>query len=283
VAALPCDEQRASAFGLMKIDDSGRILEFSEKPKGDALRAMQVDTTVLGLDAERAKELPYIASMGIYVIKAEVVKKLLDDDFREANDFGGEVIPGATQSGYKVQAFLFDGYWEDIGTVGAFYQANLALTKPNPPFSFSDEKAPMYSNLRYLPPSKVMDAEIVSSIVGDGCVLRAGTVVSNSVVGLRTLIGEGCLIQDSMIMGSDYYETLEECAILPSCLPMGIGSGSVIKKAIVDKNARIGTDVKLINKEGLMESTTTIDKGYVIKDGIIVVVKNSQIPSGTVI
>ena len=112
----------------------------------------------------------------------------------------------------------------------------------------------MYSNLRYLPPSKIMDADISSSIIGDGCFIRAGTVVSSSVVGLRTLIGENCMIQDSMIMGADYYETLEECAIVPGCLPIGIGAGSTIKKAIVDKNARIGSGVQLINKEGIKES-----------------------------
>jgi len=211
------------------------------------------------------------------------MKRLLEADFAEANDFGGEVIPGATQNGYKVQAFLFDGYWEDIGTVGAFYQANLAITRPNPPFTFNHEKAPMYSNLRYLPPSKIMDADISSSIIGDGCFIRAGTVVSNSVVGLRTLIGENCVIHDSMIMGADYYETLEECAIVPGCLPIGIGAGSTIKKAIVDKNARIGSGVQLINKEGVKESLKTEDRGFVIKDGIIVIVENSQIESGTMI
>lgn len=283
VAALPCDEERASAFGLMKIDDDGRILEFSEKPEGDALKAMQVDTTVLGLDEERAKMLPYIASMGIYVIKADVVKQLLDDDFPDANDFGGEVIPGATANGMRVQAFLFDGYWEDIGTVGAFYQANLQTTELNPPFSFNDEVMPMYSNLRYLPPSKIVDAEIVKSVVGDGCFIRGGSKVQNSVIGLRTLVGENCLIEDSLIMGADYYETLEECAIVPGCLPMGIGIGTVIRKAIVDKNARIGSNVKLINKEGIQEATNTEELGYVIKDGIIVVIKNSQIEAGTVI
>lgn len=112
----------------------------------------------------------------------------------------------------------------------------------------------MYSNLRYLPPSKIVDADIVSSVVGDGCFLRAGAVISNSVIGLRTLIGENCRIQDSMIMGADYYETLEECAIIPGCLPIGIGAGSTIKDAIVDKNARIGSNVQLINKEGVVES-----------------------------
>lgn len=283
VAALPCDEEKASAFGLMKIDDTGRITEFAEKPKGDALKAMGVDTTILGLDAKRAKEMPYIASMGIYVIKAEVMKRLLETDFPDANDFGGEVIPGATKMGMKVQAFLFDGYWEDIGTVDAFYQANLQITQPNPPFAFTDEKMPMYSNLRYLPPSKIMDAEVKNSVIADGCYIREGSKIMNSVIGLRTLIGENCYIEKSLLMGADYYETLEECAIMPGCLPMGIGHGSIIKNAIVDKNARIGPNVQLINKEGVTEALKTEDLGYVIKDGIIVVVKGSQIEAGTIV
>jgi glucose-1-phosphate adenylyltransferase len=132
VAALPCAEKQAQAFGLMKIDDSGRIVEFAEKPTGEALKAMKIDTTVLGLDAERAAEMPYLASMGIYVMKGALLKQLLDET-PDANDFGSEIIPYAKDKGSKVQAFLFDGYWEDIGTIEAFYSANLALTDPNAP------------------------------------------------------------------------------------------------------------------------------------------------------
>lgn len=142
---------------------------------------------------------------------------------------------------------------------------------------------PMYSNLRYLPPSKIMDVEIKNSVIGDGCYVREGSKVLDSVIGLRTLIGENCMIEKSLLMGADYYETLEECAIVPGCLPMGIGPNSVIKRAIVDKNARIGHNVQLINKEGVTEALKTEDKGYVIKDGIIVVVKGSQIEAGTVV
>lgn len=141
----------------------------------------------------------------------------------------------------------------------------------------------MYSNLRYLPPSKLMDAELKDSVIGDGCYIRQGSKILDSVIGLRTLIGENCLIEKSLLMGADYYETLEECAIMPGCLPIGVGPNSVIRHAIVDKNARIGANVQLINKEGIQESLKTEDMGYVIKDGIIVVVKNSQIESGTVV
>ncbi|DBA66505.1 TPA: hypothetical protein ACH3X2_002475 [Trebouxia sp. C0005] len=283
VAALPTDEKQATAFGLMKIDGTGRIQDFAEKPKGQALKAMQVDTTALGLDAERAKKLPYIASMGIYVLKASAIRKLLYEHFPEANDFGSEVIPGAKDLGMHVQAYLYDGYWEDIGTIEAFYQANLALTKnPKPDYSFYDYDAPIYTMSRFLPPSKVADATISNSILGDGTVIRAGSKISHSVVGLRSLIQENCTVEDTLLMGSDYYETLEECALIPGCLPMGLGANTVVRKAIVDKNARIGSNVQIVNKGDVRESNME-HLGFVIKDGIVVVIKDSIIPDGTII
>ncbi|KAL3148411.1 hypothetical protein ABBQ38_013866 [Trebouxia sp. C0009 RCD-2024] len=283
VAALPTDEKQATAFGLMKIDGTGRIQDFAEKPKGEALKKMQVDTTALGLDAERAKAMPYIASMGIYVLKASAIKKLLTDHFPEANDFGSEVIPGAKDLGMHVQAYLYDGYWEDIGTIEAFYNANLALTKnPKPDYSFYDYDAPIYTMSRFLPPSKVAEAEISNSILGDGTVIRAGSKIRHSVVGLRSLIQENCTVEDTLLMGSDYYETLEECALIPGCLPMGLGANTIVRKAIVDKNARIGSDVRITN-EGNIKEANREDLGFVIKDGIVVVIKDSIIPNGTVI
>jgi glucose-1-phosphate adenylyltransferase len=150
LSVVPMDERRASDFGLMKIDNSGRIIDFSEKPKGNELAKMQVDTTLLGLTPEQAKKQPYIASMGIYVFKKEVLIKLLKESL-EQTDFGKEIIPNSAKD-YNVQAYLFDGYWEDIGTIEAFYDANLALTRqPQPPFSFYDEEAPIYTRSRYLP------------------------------------------------------------------------------------------------------------------------------------
>jgi len=282
VAALPCAEKQAQAFGLMKIDATGRIVEFAEKPTGEALQAMKIDTTVLGLDAERAAEMPYLASMGIYVMKGELLKKLLESN-SAANDFGSEVIPAAKDEGYKIQAYLFDGYWEDIGTIEAFYNANLALTDPEAPkFSFYDREAPIYTMSRFLPPSKVLDADVTNSIIGDGCVVRANAKISHSVIGLRALIAENVEISDALIMGADYYETVEECQLVPGCLPMGIGPNSVVKRAIIDKNARIGANCQIVNKDNLQEANCEA-KGYIIKDGIIVVCKDAIIPDGTII
>lgn len=284
VAALPCEEKDAEAFGVMKIDGSGRIIEFAEKVKGDALRAMRVDTSVLGIDAKRAAEAPYIASMGIYVAKASAIRELLSNAFPSANDFGSEVIPGATAAGMHVQAYAYDGYWEDIGTIQAFYDANLALTEaPDPKFSFYDRDAPIYTMSRFLPPSKVgSGSSIERSILGDGCVVRSGCKIAHSVVGLRSLIGANCEVTDTLMMGSDYYETLDECVNVRGCLPMGLGDGCVVRRAIIDKNARIGENVQIVNKANVQEANKKED-GYVIKDGIVIVIKDSVIAPGTVI
>lgn len=284
VAALPMDEKRATAFGLMKINDEGRIIEFAEKPEGEQLRAMRVDTTILGLDEERAKEMPYIASMGIYVVSKDAMLKLLRDQFPQANDFGSEVIPGATSVGMAVQAYLYDGYWEDIGTIEAFYNANLGITKkPIPDFSFYDRSAPIYTQSRFLPPSKMLDADVTDSVIGEGCVIK-NCQIRHSVVGLRSWISEGAIIEDALLMGADYYETDEERSLLSNKggVPIGIGKDCHVKRAIIDKNARVGANVKIINKDNVQEAARETD-GYFIKSGIVTVIKDALIPSGTVI
>ncbi|KAK2388407.1 glucose-1-phosphate adenylyltransferase large subunit [Trifolium repens] len=284
VAALPMDEARATAFGLMKIDEEGRIIEFAEKPKGEQLKAMKVDTTILGLDDERAKEMPYIASMGIYVVSKNVMLDLLRDKFPGANDFGSEVIPGATELGLRVQAYLYDGYWEDIGTIEAFYNANLGITKkPVPDFSFYDRSSPIYTQPRYLPPSKMLDADITDSVIGEGCVIK-NCKIHHSVVGLRSCISEGAIIEDTLLMGADYYETDADRRFLAAkgSAPIGIGKNSHIRRAIIDKNARIGNDVKIINSDNVQEAARETE-GYFIKSGIVTVIKDALIPSGTVI
>lgn len=284
VAALPMDEKRATAFGLMKIDLEGRIVEFAEKPKGESLKAMMVDTTILGLDEERAKELPYIASMGIYVVSKDAMIKLLRDDFPQANDFGSEVIPGATSLGMKVQAYLYDGYWEDIGTIEAFYNANLGITKkPFPDFSFYDRSAPIYTQARFLPPSKMIDADVTDSVIGEGCIIK-NCKIHHSVVGLRSWIAEGAIIEDALLMGADYYETDEQRLSVSAKggIPVGIGRNSHVKRAIIDKNARIGDNVKIINRDDVQEAARETD-GYFIKSGIVTVIKDAVIPAGIII
>ncbi|MGB3535480.1 MAG: glucose-1-phosphate adenylyltransferase [Microcoleaceae cyanobacterium] len=282
LSVVPIDEKRASSFGLMKINDSGRVVDFSEKPKGDALKQMAVDTTTLGLSAEEAKESPYIASTGIYVFKKDVLINLLSGD-QEQTDFGKEIIPNAS-SDHNVQAFLFNDYWEDIGTIEAFYDANLGLTRqPQPSFSFYHEEAPIYTRSRYLPPSKLLNCQVTESIVSEGCILKECRV-HHSVLGLRARVESGCVIEDSLLMGSDFYEsfTEKETAVSNGKIPIGIGADTTIRRAIVDKNARIGKGVKIINKDNVQEAERE-ELGFYIRSGITVIFKNAVIPDGTVI
>ncbi|MBF2006189.1 glucose-1-phosphate adenylyltransferase [Chlorogloeopsis fritschii PCC 9212] len=282
LSVIPIDERRASDFGLMKIDQSGRVIDFSEKPKGDALKKMAVDTTILGLDKSQAEQQPYIASMGIYIFKRDVLIKLLKDA-TERTDFGKEIIPDSAND-YNIQAYLFDGYWEDIGTIEAFYNANLALTKqPRPPFSFYDEHAPIYTRARYLPPSKLLDCHVTQSIVSEGCILK-NCRIENSVLGVRSRIEAGCVIQDSLIMGADFYQPFAERQ--SDCdhrsIPVGIGANTTIRRAIIDKNTHIGCDVQIVNKDNVQEAERE-NQGFYIRNGIVVVLKNAVIPDGTII
>ncbi|WP_017306779.1 glucose-1-phosphate adenylyltransferase [Spirulina subsalsa] len=282
LSVIPIDERRASSFGLMKIDDHGRVVDFSEKPKGDALKQMQVDTTTLGLNPEEARLKPYIASMGIYVFKKDVLCKLLEQN-PEQTDFGKEILPGAAKD-HNIQAYLFDDYWEDIGTIEAFYEANLALTQqPQPAFSFYNEKYPIYTRARYLPPTKLLDSEVKESIIGEGCILK-DCLISHSVLGVRTRVESGCKIEDTLVMGSDYYEPFAEREKNKQTgkIPMGIGEKSTIRRAIVDKNARIGREVMILNKDRVEEANRE-DEGFYIRSGIVVILKNAIIPDGTVI
>ncbi|WP_299414052.1 glucose-1-phosphate adenylyltransferase [Acaryochloris sp. IP29b_bin.148] len=282
LSVLPIDYERASSFGLMKINDAGRVVDFSEKPEGDALEAMKVDTTTLGLTAEEAKEKPFIASMGIYVFKKEVLVDLLRK-YPESTDFGKEIIPTSAKD-YNVQAYLFNDYWEDIGTIAAFFEANLALTRqPQPPFSFYDEEAPIYTRSRYLPPSKLLDCHVTESIIGDGCILK-NCQINHSVLGVRSRIESGCTIDNALIMGADYYQPFAERAaeVGGTTVPVGIGENTKISRAIIDKNAHIGRNVKIINKDNVEESNRE-DQGFYIRSGITVVLKNAVIPDNTII
>ncbi|HYP25431.1 MAG TPA: glucose-1-phosphate adenylyltransferase [Blastocatellia bacterium] len=280
VSVTAAREEDASDFGLVKIDDGGRVIEFSEKPKGEALAKMRVDTGVLGLDAEEAKRRPYLASMGIYVFKRQLLRKLLLEDMSEAVDFGKEVLPSALGQ-YVVQAHLFDGYWEDIGTIGAFYRANMEMTHPLPPFNFFDAEAPMYTRPRYLPGSKLLDCRIQSSIITEGCIIN-GATISDSIIGIRSRIEHGSRLEGVLMMGADFYQTLEEMQqeVQHGTPRIGIGPSCHIRRAIIDKNARIGAGVRILNEAKRVEYD---GGGYFIRDGIVIVPKNGIIPDGTVV
>ena len=281
VSVIPCEAGPASEFGLLKTDETGRIAEFREQPKADDLNSMRVDTTTLGLDANEAQRRPFLASMGIYVFKYDQLEQLLAED-HSWMDFGKHVIPAAIKS-RNVQAYMFDGYWEDIGTIGAFYRANLDLTTKIPKFNLFDAEAPVFTRARYLPPSKIEETEINDSIISDGCIIN-GAKVTNSVVGLRSRISKGVQIESSFLMGADFYQTFEEMrSDISKGLPrVGIGEGTVIRHAIIDKNARIGKNARLLNEAGVTEADGP-GGAYFIRDSIIIVPKNAVIADGTVI
>lgn len=281
ISVNPCRPAEATEFGLLKTDSAGKIVEFREKPKGEALEAMRVDTTAFGLTAEQAQRRPFLASMGIYVFNYNKMVELLEADHAGV-DFGREVIPAAIEQ-YYVQAFLFKDYWEDIGTIRAFYEANLDLASPLPKFNFFDASAPIYTRSRYLPPSKMHGCDIDNSMVSEGCILN-GVKVRNSIVGLRSRIDKGVDIQDSIVMGSDYFESISEIASnMSNNKPhIGIGENTVIRRSIIDKNVRIGKNVQLLNRDEA-ENHDADDRSFYIRDGIIIIPKNGVIPDGTVI
>jgi len=244
---------------------------------------MHVDTGAMGLSPEEAAKRPYLASMGIYVFKRDALFNLLAEN-PGATDFGKEIIPKALADGLKLRSYLFDDYWEDIGTIRAFYDANLALTQqPRPPFSFYEKKFPIYTRHRYLPPSKLQDAQITESIIGEGSIVKACSV-HHCVLGVRSRIESQVVLQDTLVMGADFYESAEERAVIRERggIPVGVGSGTTVKGAILDKNVRIGSNVTIVNKDRVQEADRA-DEGFYIRDGIVVVTKNACIRDGMVI
>jgi glucose-1-phosphate adenylyltransferase len=278
ISVIPCRSEEAEEFGLLKTDAEGGIVEFAEKPKGDALEAMRVDTQQFGLSAEAAATRPFLASMGIYVFNYERLVELLKTD-NTWIDFGRDVIPAAIEN-LNVQAHLFKDYWEDIGTIRAFFQANLDLASPLPKFNFFNTEAPIYTRSRYLPPSKVHNCDIDNSMVSEGCILN-GVYARNSILGLRSRIDKGTRIENSIIMGADFYESIDEIKnnIELSKPHIGIGENCLIRRAIIDKNARIGKNVKLLNQAGI-ENTDGENGCYYIREGIIIIPKNAVIEDG---
>jgi glucose-1-phosphate adenylyltransferase len=281
VSVIPCRPDEATEFGLLKADDAGRIVEFKEKPKGDALESMRVDTTKFGLTEEESEKRPFLASMGIYVFNYDRLIEFLKEDEARV-DFGKEIIPSAIDK-YNVQAHLFTSYWEDIGTIRAFYDANLDLAAPLPKFNFFDTDAPIYTRSRYLPPSKVQECDIDNSMISEGCILN-GVYARRSIFGLRSRVDKGARIENSIIMGSDFFESIEEIQnnINRQKPHVGIGQNTIIRRAIIDKNTRIGNNVQLINQNNI-ETADGENGCYYIREGIIIVPKNATIPDGTIV
>jgi len=263
----------AGNLGIMKIEGSGRVTDFVEKPGSvEQLSGFEVPSELYP-EGSRPGEQPFAASMGIYVWELDALKEALDAH-PDATDFGHEIIPAAIGT-LAVYSYMFDGYWEDIGTIGSFYNANLSLARPNPPFEFFHHGRAIYTHPRYLPAARVRSATIRDAILADGCDLEACTI-SDSVIGVRSILRKGVEIDASILMGADAYPSMKPGdSDLP---PLGIGEGSVIRRAIVDKDARIGRDVRIEGREGAEDRH---EEDYSIVDGIVVITKNAVIPDGT--
>lgn len=278
VATIPVGRQECHALGIMLTDDEGRITRFVEKPKDPAV----LDTLKLTRDQQSHLNIPaekesFLASMGIYVFNRKVICELLDNPL---SDFGKHIIPHAINS-RRVFAYVFQGYWEDIGTIRNFFEANLDLVSELPRFNFFDMSAPIFSRPRYLPGSKINGAQIDHAVISDGCILNRA-IINNSIVGLRTLVGEGTELNRVVVLGSDYYESLDsvERNVAAGRPRIGIGEHCKIENAIIDKNSRIGNNVT-ISPAGKPENVD--HEQYYIRDGIIIIPKDAVIPHGTVI
>ena len=259
ICTKPVARGEAGALGIMQVDEKKRIVKFVEKP-GDS-PALDV------LRAPLYSEERYLASMGIYVFNRDVLVELLNSD---KSDFGKHIIP-ASISTRQVYSYIFDGYWKDIGTIPSFWETNLSLTDTVPEFSFYDPRAPIYTDMRYLPPSKINCCDLNRCLLSEGCII-SGHRILHSIVGIRAIVGDGSVIEHSVIMGADFYER-----DTPSDTPrVGVGRDCYIKNAIIDKNARIGDGAYLV-PDGKEDVTTDL---YAIRDGVLVIAKNAVIPAG---
>ncbi|WP_315814373.1 glucose-1-phosphate adenylyltransferase [Paraflavitalea speifideaquila] len=276
IATIPVVAREASDFGILKSDENNLITSFIEKPKKELLPDWASDTG----EEMHAKGRDYLASMGIYIFNRKLLNDLLMDVYKDCTDFGKEILPGSLEN-YKVASYQYDGYWTDIGNIYSFFEANLALTDEIPPFNLFDNSNAVYTRARMLPPAKISGTTLEKAIISEGCIINASRI-EHSVIGIRSRIGYGSTIVSSYLMGTDYYETIEEMTHaqergLPT---LGIGDRCYIKNAIIDKNCRIGNDVRINGSDQLENTDHSL---YTIKDGIVVVKKGAILPDGFVI
>lgn len=274
IAVMPVAREDAPELGVLKVDETGRIIKFVEKPKTEeALDEMMTDTSIFGLSPEEAEKRPFLASMGIYIFDPDTLTMLLTEN-PARTDFGKEIIPDAISS-HKMQAYCFDGYWADIGTIRAFYEANMDLVTPVPKFNLFDPSRPIYSNQRFLPGAKMNRASVEAALLCGGTIVE-GATVRDSILGSRTRVRHGSVIEESLVMGADYYQRGDDPG--PQ---IGINEGAYLKRCIVDKNASIGRYAQLVNRQGYNEYDDPNEQFYV-RDGIIIIVKDAIIPEGFV-
>ena len=276
VATIPVDRERAAGFGIMHHDETGRITRFVEKPDNDeALDSLRV--TDLHAEDQEVKTDQYLASMGIYVFKRATLVELLEN---EQTDFGKHIIPSAIDS-HRVYSYTYKGYWEDIGTIRSFFEANLDMVSTVPKFNFFQMEMPIYTRPRFMPASKINGAAIDQAIISDGCIIDRSRI-SQSLVGIRCLLSPGCRVHRSVLMGADFYETeVSKSDSLSKGIPLvGVGENTRIESAIIDKNARIGANC-VISPEGKPDHFD--GENYYVREGIAIVPKGAVIPDGTVL
>ncbi len=271
IAAQPVSAEDATQMGILKFDDLGQIMGFEEKPTAERLTEIGGSIPKGSVAGGTTPEKPFVASMGIYVFNREVLLEMLEEP---GIDFGKEIIPRAIST-HVVNPYVFRGYWADVGTIEAFYDANIQLTRRGAPFNFFHPRWPIYTHPRFLPATRVFDSHLESSIVAEGCYVDRCTV-SSSVVGIRTRISPGAAITRSVLLGADFYEEDTEA----NAIPLGIGRDVVLDRVIVDKNARIGDSVRLVNESGVQHAD---GDGYHIRNGIIIIPKGARVSPGTVV
>jgi len=279
VSVIPVEKEVTSGLGILQADANGRIVDFVEKPQTEAeLQRLRVEPEVFRSRGIEPHGREYIASMGIYIFNREVLQEVLQD---ESNvDFGKDIIPKSIQT-RPISAYFFDGYWEDIGTIRSFYSANIALTDTAPAFNFYDEQAPIYTNRRHLPSTKVNSSSVRSSILAEGSIID-DSELDRTIVGIRSIISGGSRVYQSVLMGADYYESeASQAESERSGIPkVGIGRNCLIQNAIIDKNARIGDNSVLVNRDGIDNYD---GENYCIRDGIVIVPKDATIFPETVV
>lgn len=276
IATIPVSENEATEFGILKSDEQNRIISFIEKPSLDKLPDWISETSPEMQESGRN----YLASMGIYLFKKKVLFDILGGQNKDAKDFGKEILPNAI-SEMNVLSYQYSGYWTDIGNISSFFEANLGLTQELPPFNLFDNQNKVYSRPRMLPPAKISGTTLINTIAGDGCIIHAERI-EDCVVGIRTRIGYGTKIFRAYIMGTDYYETIEEMSFAAERdLPkLGIGDNCFINNAIIDKNCRMGNNVRINGGKHLPDQDHDL---YTVKDGIVVVKKGAVLHDGFVV
>jgi glucose-1-phosphate adenylyltransferase len=275
---MPAHRQAAGSLGIMRCDAAGRVEGFLEKPQTDQeIDLVRTDPAWIDARGVPSHGRECLASMGIYLFNRDLLEDVLTKTMYQ--DFGKEIFPAAIRARH-VQVYLFDDYWEDIGTIRSFFEANLSLAGAAPPFNLTLPEAPIYSRAGFLPPSLLESASVKGSLIAEGCRVGKGSLIENSVIGLRCNIGEGVTIRNSVVLGVDDYETNQQLQANQSLRrpPIGIGDGSVIEGAILDKNCRIGKNVRVVNHRGIIDSEDAPD--CVIREGIPIVVKGASLPDG---